>query len=258
MFEAIKLFLKTEGIDRVGIINLKDCIIINERILPSDVDSVIVFCIPYRTSKAASSDGFSEYARIYDYHKYAVSLYEKMKQSFPFIHGFCDHSPINEKLAAAKCGLGVIGRNSLFIDNVYGSYVFLGSIFLKTSDVFIENDIQTCINCKKCISACPNNAIIDAGIDRTRCLSAISQKKNKSDFEKELLKINNVAWGCDICQSVCPYNNMEVSPISYFKETRTENIDEEFINSLNDEEFLKYPFSYKGRKIVLNNIKLLT
>ncbi len=258
MFEYIKSFLLAEGIDRVGIVPLNECEIINERILPKDVNCAIIFCIPYRTSKKTSDDGFSEYARIYDYHKFSSSLYNKLSNAFPDAHGFCDHSPINEKLAAAKCGLGVIGRNSLFIDSVYGSYVFLGSILISEKIEYRHSDILKCIDCGKCIDACPNNAISEIGIIRSLCLSAISQKKNKTYEEKDILKEHHIAWGCDICQTVCPYNDKELSPVPYFKASRVEHIDIDFINSLSDDEFLKYAFSYKGRKIVIDNINLLT
>lgn len=260
MLHIIKEILKSEGIENVGMISLKDCDIINERILPADAKSAIVFSIPYRSVKNPSQDGFSEYARIYDYHKFASELYDRTidlmheKTGYTF-YGFCDHSPINEKLAIIKCGIGVVGRNSLFIDKKYGSFVFIGSILTDAECNNASFDVEVCINCGKCIDACPNNAIVDFGIDRTKCLSAISQKKTKTDEEKAILKQHNIVWGCDICQNVCPYNERsEISPIARFKETRANLIDRDFIDSLSDEEFSKYAFSYKGRKIVTDNI----
>ncbi len=263
MFEIIKDIFQSEGIIRVGMIDLSECDIINQRILPKDAKSAIMFCIPYRSTEEIASDGFSEYARIYDYHKYSSSLYERITGNMSektgcSFYGFCDHSPINEKLAAAKCGLGVIGRNSLFIDNVYGSYVFLGSLLTNAESELESTDIKHCIDCRKCISSCPNNAISEQGIDRYKCLSGISQKKTKTDDEKALLKQHNIVWGCDICQNACPHNeNAAISPIPYFKETRISRIDRDFIGSLSDEEFNKFAFSYKGRKIVLDNIEFI-
>ena len=263
MLDTIKAILNNECITRVGMIDLKDCDIINQRILPEGVKSAIIFCLPYRSVIENTTDGFSEYARIYDYHKFSSELYNRIlnemntKTGYTF-YGFCDHSPINEKLAAAKCGLGVIGRNSLFIDDVYGSFVFLGSVL---TDAEIDSnacEIIQCINCGKCVSACPNGAITEHGIDRTKCLSAISQKKNKSDEEKETLKRHTIVWGCDICQSVCPYNQKaKILPIPYFKKTRISFIDKPFIEKMTVEEFNKYAFSYKGRKIVLDNIDFI-
>lgn len=263
MINTVTEILNNEGIDRIGFINISECDIINARILPQDAKGVILFCIPYRSVKEEANDGFSEYARIYDYHKYSQELYgriiDKMKSKTGYnYYGFCDHSPINEKLAIAKCGLGVIGRSSLFIDKKYGSFVFIGSII--TNAVFSNEifNIEQCINCGKCVTACPGTAITDKGIDRFACLSGISQKKTKTDDEKIALRANHIAWGCDVCQNVCPYNEKAViSPIEYFKATRITNIDKQFIKNLTDEEFNKYAFSYKGRKIVLDNIELL-
>ncbi len=260
MNNVIKDILANEGIFRVGILPLSECDIINARILPEWTKSVVIVCIPYRSVITEPTDGFSEYARIYDYHKYSKSLYDRVittmeaetKHSFS---GFCDHSPINEKLAAAKCGLGVIGKNSLFIDDRYGSFVFLGSIMTDMESQNNVHEIRHCEDCGLCKAACPNNAIKDFGIDRNLCLSGISQKKNKSVEERELLKANNIVWGCDICQNVCPHNaSAEISPIPYFKETRIPYITRDYIISLTDEEFERYAFSYKGRKIVINNI----
>lgn len=258
-----KEIFNSVGITRFGMIDIQECDIINKRILPEDAQSALIFCIPYRSTKEIATDGFSEYARIYDYHKFSVSLYNKilreLKEETGYnFYGFCDHSPINEKLAAAKCGLGVIGRNSLFIDEIFGSYIFLGSILTNAPCPNTAKEITACINCGKCIDACPNNAINEQGIDRFKCLSGISQKKNKTIEEKELLKKNNIVWGCDICQNVCPYNEKAtISPISHFKETRLEHIDKTLIQSLDIEDFNKYAFSYKGIKIVLDNIDFI-
>ena len=263
MFNKIKTVLEANGITRIGIIGIEHCEIINKRILPEWAKSVITLCIPYRSKTEVANDGFSEYCRVYDYHKFSSQLYQKLENELcdsitNNFKGFCDHSPINEKLAIAMCGLGVIGKNSLYIDNEYGSFVFIGSIITDVEYNKSPFDVTECINCGKCVSACPNNAIIEKGIDRHKCLSGISQKKTKTDEEKKLLKDNNIVWGCDICQNVCPYNiNAKISPISYFSETRTEKIDKSFILSLTDEEFEKYAFAYKGKKLVLDNIDFI-
>lgn len=245
---------------RLSMINIDDCDIINERILPAWAKSAVVFCIPYRSSVEPASDGFSEYARIYDYHNFSKQLYEETLAELRSGNennfcGFCDHSPINEKIAAAKCGLGVIGRNSLFIDDVYGSFVFLGSLITDIEYTEKCQEIRSCCNCGACITECPNSAIIEFGIDRTKCLSGISQKKQKTETEKLLLKQHNIIWGCDICQNICPHNKYAIiSPIPYFKDTRIKTITKAFIESLNNEEFKKYAFSYKGKNLVMNNI----
>jgi epoxyqueuosine reductase QueG len=261
MISKIKKILNEEGIEHVGVISIDDCEIINTRLMPDNANSAIMFTIPYRSTKNISNDGFSEYSRVYDYHNFCKKLYErtiaKMKEKTGFdFWGFCDHSPINEKLAIAKCGLGIIGRNSLFIDNEYGSFVFIGSLLTNMKTDFTAKDITTCENCGKCIESCPNSAIIEKGIDRSRCLSGISQKKRKTEEEKALLKSKNVVWGCDICQIVCPHNiKAKLSSINYFRESRIQTIDKNFILQLSDDEFDKFAFAYKGKDLILNNIE---
>ena len=261
MIKEITQILENNDIERIGIINIDECEVINQRIMPEWAKSAIIFCIPYRAESDAPNDGFSEYARVYDYHNFSKNLYKtitnQLNDSFNFnFEGFCDHSPINEKLAAAKCGLGFIGRNSLFFDNIYGSYVFLGSIITDYICDIKPCEIKTCDNCGLCIEKCPGKSIVERGINRDICLSAISQKKRKTSEEYEILKKHNIVWGCDICQSVCPHNKAaKIKPLPYFKETRIANINKEFIMSLSDEEFNKYAFSYKGRQIVLNNME---
>lgn len=261
MLEIIKEILKNEGIESAGMLPVSECDVINPRLMPDYARSAVMFTIPYRTFDKPASDGFSEYARMYDYHKFARELYERIipaAENAAGIRacGFCDHSPINEKLAAAKCGLGVIGRNSLFIDKRYGSFVFLGSMI---TDAECETEVhktEYCADCGKCVEKCPGKAIGEHGIDPAKCLSAISQSKHQTAEERELLRKNGIIWGCDICQLVCPYNDTALrSKITYFKDTRRENIDKEFVESLSKEEFNKYAFSYRGKKLVLENIE---
>jgi epoxyqueuosine reductase QueG len=151
--------------------------------------------------------------------------------------------------------LGCIGKNSLFIDYIYGSFVFIGTIITNYEFNFPAKQISTCLNCGKCLSACPNNAVSDNGIDRSKCLSGISQKKKKTILEIELLRKNNIVWGCDICQLCCPHNSKaQLSPLSNFKNTRVDIIDKEYLQSLSDEDFNKFPFAYKGRDLIYHNL----
>ena len=109
---------------------------------------------------------------------------------------FVDNSPIPEVKTAALAGLGVVGENGLLITEEFGSWVFIGEI---VTDLFIEceeREIKSCIKCGKCKKVCPA---------KNECLSAVSQKKGELSSEEErLLKENNIVWGCDICQEVCP------------------------------------------------------
>jgi epoxyqueuosine reductase QueG len=186
--------------------------VINARLMPdAEIKSCIVFLVPYRTEYMIRDNyGISLYARSQDYHRFFGELYGRI---LPFLEalfpgekffGFADHSPVNEKLAAAKAGLGRIGRNSLLINEKYGSYVFIGSLLTTLPLPAAVREIKGCDNCGVCADFCPVKAIGGKGIAAEKCLSHISQKKSKNENELALLRKNNIVWGCDICQTDAP------------------------------------------------------
>ena len=172
--------------------------------------------------------------------------------------GHADHSPIAEKDAAAKAGLGVIGCHSLLINDKYGSYVFIGSILTSIAIDCQSFPIHFCNQCHHCISRCPTQAISENGIDISICLSAVSQKKNLTENESELLKNNHIAWGCDICQSACPFNaKREYTPIPYFQTQRHGAFTATEIEQMDNTTFSQYAFSWRGKTRILNNLQNL-
>ena len=118
---------------------------------------------------------------------------------------FVDRGSLLERSIAERAGLGWIGKNSLLLNPVYGSYVFLGEI-LTTLDLPADEPISDgCGECRICIDACPNQAITeDRGIQAQRCLSQLTQKKTLPADVYSLL--GGRIYGCDTCQEVCPVN----------------------------------------------------
>ena len=262
MKDTVKSLLSRHGIDHFGVIPISECKTVYTHLMPGGVKTAVVFDVPYRCGDLEmSKDGFSEYARIYDYHKYFENLFDSLCPELERLtgerfYGFADRSPIDEKYAAARCGLGVLGKNTLFIDKIYGSFVFIASILTSAELEHKLTDISTCNACNICLDACHTGAISDDGINRDKCLSAVSQKKKKSNEELIMLREAGIVWGCDICQNVCPYNKAaKVAPVAYFSESRKGIITKEFIENLDEGEFNKYAFAYKGKKIVLENIE---
>ena len=168
---------------------------------------------------------------------------------------FADHSPINEKDAATKCGLGFIGRNSLLINQKYGSFVFIGCfLFTEKLEEVIRNGKKGCGDCKRCENACPTGAISYGIVNLERCLSGISQKKKKTEEELSLLQDTKTVWGCDICQNVCPYNKKALkSCIIEFDKDSLVNISAEIINSMEEDVYKHYAFSYRPKKVIAEN-----
>jgi epoxyqueuosine reductase len=122
--------------------------------------------------------------------------------------GFVDSAPVMERQWAQKAGLGWLGKNSLLLNREMGSFFFLAELIIDlevTTDTPLEKDY--CGTCTACIDACPTDAIVDNGvIDGSRCISYLTIELKDSipnDFKG---KMENWAFGCDICQDVCPWN----------------------------------------------------
>lgn len=193
--------------------------------LPQNAKTVIVACFPYLLEEENYKlSNISKYAAVTDYHEVALnrlnSAIKKLKKLYPEneFAAFADNSPIPEVRAACNAGLGVRGINTLLITEKYGSYVFIGEIVTDLELSFSPLDEKSCIDCKKCIDACPSDALNENKFNRTLCLSEITQKKGElSDKEETLMKNCGCVWGCDICQNVCPMNkNAAVTEIEEF------------------------------------------
>jgi epoxyqueuosine reductase len=197
---------------------------IHKRQDPSEIlencKTVIVLSYNYFTAKEYpkeinSKGKISRYAWGTDYHEIILpKLFEVekvIKDHSQNINcrSYVDTGPILEKIWAERAGIGWKSKNSLIISKKHGSYFFL-SIILTTID--IENDTaykDHCASCRKCIDACPTDAIVDNKIiDSNLCLSfwTIEAKPNIDIPEEIRNKNENWIYGCDICQEVCPWN----------------------------------------------------
>lgn len=267
--------LNKNGIYSYGTIPFSKCLPVKQWLYDEctakGMKSVIIFAVPYKTGKT-SDDAYkmSAYARVFDYHKrfeqIFLSLIKDLENNFPgfkFV-SYADNSPINEKIAAANAGIGVIGNNTLLITNKYGSYVFLGSVVTDMETGYTFTEAMKCKDCGKCVSACPTGALTASadgkinGFDYEKCMSYISQKKEKTAIEDELIVRNGAVWGCDICQEVCPMNkDKSLTDDGYFTDSFIKELSYNFIQSMSEEEFIKYPFSWRKKDVILHNLSLL-
>jgi epoxyqueuosine reductase len=121
---------------------------------------------------------------------------------------YTDTGPILERDLAQRAGLGWIGKNTCLISPQNGSYFLLGEILLGLdlpSDQPFGSD--HCGTCTRCISACPTQCLLpDRTLDARRCISYLTIE-NKAEIPLELRPmLDDWAFGCDICQMVCPWN----------------------------------------------------
>ena len=227
--------------------------------IPEKSKTVIVVLFPYYLGEEAyENSNVSRYAAVPDYHTVANIYLEKIVRRLSsefenekFIY-FTDNSPISEVSTASAAGLGVIGRNGLLINEKYGSWVFIGEI-VTTLDLNIRSyPISRCSDCGKCVEACPVDALNPENYDKDICLSGISQKKGDiPEKYKELMKKYGCAWGCDICQKVCPHNeNVQRTNILEFI-----NGFEAFVEE--DCDVNGRAFAWRGEKVIHRNLKII-
>jgi len=156
----------------------------------------------------------SKYAFGEDYHflvkERLSALFSFIKETIGNVEGraFVDSAPVMDKAWAKKSGLGWIGKNSNLIHPKEGSFFFIAELI---TDLEFEQDAPMkdyCGTCTKCIDDCPTDAIIEPYVvDGSKCISylTIELKDEILPFEFKG-KMDNWAFGCDVCQDVCPWN----------------------------------------------------
>lgn len=236
-----------------------------------DARSVIVCLFPYYSEAAACAGGnISIHARVADYHKVILEKLNKIGEElqkqipgFEFV-SFTDTGPLVDRYLAYIAGLGYRGLSSNFINDKYGSYIFIG--YMINNHPFAPDKPQNavCLKCKACIRSCPGGAIKENyGMDPKSCLSYITQKKGElSAWETKLLENHPMIYGCDICQEVCPLNSgLPETPIAEFKENLICNIDADEINEMSEKEFRQKfgdrTFAWRGASLLKRNLKIV-
>lgn len=171
----------------------------------------------YTTEKQADSEApkVSMYAFGRDYHKVVKN---KLKLLFTYVQSvagdiygraFVDSAPVLEKDWAARSGLGWRGRHGLLINPKKGSYFFLGELILDLELDYDHPIKDFCGTCRRCIDACPTDAISSEGyfINASQCITYVTVELRAEVIPDEFKgKMENWAFGCDICQQVCPWN----------------------------------------------------
>lgn len=176
--------------------------------------TVVVCAVSYKNRASAGyPSGFStkiaSYACCNDYHSTIKGMLRRMseslKETYPALSGriFVDSAPILEKRYAVEAGLGWIGRQSLLVTPRYGSFVLLGELVLCDDCDSYDEPLRSvgCGECRRCIDACPNGAIAECHIDTSKCISCATVER----FDG-VADLHGWIFGCDECQSCCPYN----------------------------------------------------
>lgn len=228
-------------------------------------ESAYIGIIPYLSEEfdRSKKKTVSAYAAAKDYHIFIKNTGEEIIGTasgiFPgYRFSVCgDVSPIDERDAAAKAGLGVIGDNGLLITEDYSSFVFIFEILTDLPPDTPSREPGRCIGCGRCRRACP---VFTEGIG---CLSSVTQKKGDlSPEEKKAIVKFGTAWGCDICQNVCPFTEKARkkgtiwSPIGFFNENVLPSPTPETL--ADDADFAGRAYSWRPKSVIERNLKLLT
>jgi len=188
---------------------------LNPNLLVEDAKSVISLILNYYPSELQNEESYklSKYAYGQDYH---FVIKEKLNQLLHSIQenigevsgrAFVDSAPVLDKAWAAKSGLGWIGKNSNLITKSVGSFYFVAELII---DLDLEYDHTTtdhCGTCTACIDACPTEAIVAPYVvDGSKCISYFTIELKENIPSEMKGKFNDWAFGCDVCQDVCPWN----------------------------------------------------
>ena len=191
-------------------------------------------CGSGRAKPEALTGKISRYAWGDDYHDIVVDklreLLSWIKTHWPKTEGkVCvDIQPTMDKAWAARAGLGWMGKHTNIITEEYGSWVFIGELLLNLELECEETlVVDQCGSCTLCIDACPTGAIIEPYvIDSNLCISHATIESRAPEIAGGVAnKLEGWLYGCDICQDVCPWNQMTPETAEPRFEPREGNID---------------------------------
>ena len=189
--------------------------------------SVIVTGTIYNTDRPYSTDDqprdvarIARYAWGDDYHDVlkarleALLAWMRAESPQPFdARAYVDTGPVQERVYAQYAGLGWIGKNTCLINPELGSWLFLSEIICTLPLEPDTEGLEQCGSCTLCLDGCPTGALVEPGVlDSTRCLSYLTIELRSGIPEEHRASLGTRVYGCDICQEVCPYN--QVAPRS--------------------------------------------
>ena len=188
---------------------------LNPTLLVEDSKSVISLLLNYFPAETQNPESFkiSKYAYGQDYHFVIKQKLNELLNSIQTQIGqvsgraFVDSAPVLDKAWAAKSGLGWVGKNANLITQKTGSFYFIAELIVDLELDYDSPVTDHCGTCTACIDACPTQAIVAPyQVDGSKCISYFTIELKENIPQEMKGKFNDWAFGCDICQDVCPWN----------------------------------------------------
>lgn len=181
--------------------------------------SVVVVTLNYHTPHEHSDQPgkVSRYAWGDDYHEVVGDKLRELLswicEQWPGAEGkICtDIQPMMDKVWAVQAGLGWMGKHTNLITEQYGSWVFIGELLLNLELEYADREVaDQCGSCTLCLDACPTNALVQPYVlDSNLCISHATIESRALETPPAIArKLEGWLYGCDICQDVCPWNQM--------------------------------------------------
>ena len=150
-----------------------------------------------------------------DYHRIFTGLLQKLERAVRTLmdgditaRAYVDTGPCLERELAVRAGLGWIGKNTMMIHPRHGSWFLLGELYLSVPLPADPPVPDRCGTCTRCLTACPTQALTPYRMDANKCISYLTLE-TRGDIPEEFhapMRDAGYMIGCDICQSVCPFN----------------------------------------------------
>ena len=188
------------------------------RLLPG-ARTVVSFACNYfhpDPSEAHGPPPVARYARGRDYH-YTMqdrlrAFRRGLEARWPEVETFAtvDTGPMMEKVWAARAGVGAVAKNGCLVTERFGSWVVLATLAMDAAvDAYAGGPApDRCGSCTLCLAACPTQAIVaERRVDARLCLSYQTIENRRGPVPEPLRPaMRDLAFGCDLCQDICPLN----------------------------------------------------
>lgn len=211
------------------------------RLLVPEVRTIVTVAMPYDAAPpfADGAMRLARYALGDDYHDVVRDGLRRWLQAMGFDpqrdgRVFCDTAPVDERYWAWRSGMGRWLRSGMIAVPGHGTYVVLGEWFapydaaellarlpdcdadfaMNPSEIAVsvpDADAafalpDACLQCGRCVDACPAGALGDGGFDARRCLSYLTIEHRGPLPDDVDSRMGRMIYGCDRCAEVCPHN----------------------------------------------------